>query len=63
MKKTVEKMFSQKLINTQFEKHKEFLIDYFNKVNNLSCDKGCSDKNKLICLSHLCPSRLEDLNY
>lgn len=46
-----------------YKKHKEFLIDYFNKVNNLSCDKGCSDKNKLICLSHLCPSRLEDLNY
>ena len=46
-----------------FNLHKKYLIDYFNKINNLQCDKGCSDRDKLICLSHLCPSRLEDLNY
>lgn len=43
--------------------HKHYLMDYFNKINNIECDKGCSEKDKLICLSHLCPSRLEDLNY
>ena len=43
--------------------HKNYLMDYFNKINNIECDKGCSEKDKLICLSHLCPSRLEDLNY
>lgn len=43
--------------------HKNYLINYFNKVNNIKCDKGCNIKDRLICLSHLCPSRLEDLNY
>lgn len=43
--------------------HKNYLINYFNKVNNIKCDKGCNTKDRLICLSHLCPSRLEDLNY
>ena len=48
-------------INPQI--HKEYLINYFNKINNIQCDKGCSFKNTLLCLSHLCPSRLEDLNF
>lgn len=43
--------------------HKEYLIDYFNKVNNLECDKGCSLKEQLNCLADICPSRMEDLNY
>ena len=43
--------------------HKEFLINYFNTVNNLVCDKGCDAKSRLNCLSDICPSRLEDLNY
>lgn len=43
--------------------HKAFLIDYFEKVNNISCDKGCSEKIQLNCVSDLCPSRLEDLNF
>jgi uncharacterized protein len=46
-----------------FQKHEEYLRDYFEKVNNLQCDKGCSDREKLICLSDICPSRLEDLGY
>jgi uncharacterized protein len=43
--------------------HKAFLSDYFNKVNNIACDKGCSEKIQLNCISTLCPSRLEDLNF
>ena len=43
--------------------HKTFLIDYFNKINSISCDKGCDNKAKLNCLSDICPSRFEDLNY
>lgn len=43
--------------------HKQFLIDYFNKVNELSCDKGCSPKERINCISSLCPSRMEDLNF
>jgi uncharacterized protein len=43
--------------------HKQFLIDYFSKVNNLICNKGCSKREALFCLSDICPSRLEDLNY
>lgn len=45
------------------EIHKEFLINYFNKINGISCDKGCEQKAKLNCLSDICPSRYEDLNY
>ena len=43
--------------------HKAFLIDYFNKINEISCDKGCDQKAKLNCLADICPSRMEDLNY
>ena len=43
--------------------HKNYLINYFNKVNNITCDRCCFDKEKLQCLSDICPSRLEDLNY
>ncbi len=45
------------------QKHQEFLQDYFTKVNNLSCNKDCSNREKLICLSNTCPSRLEDMNF
>lgn len=45
------------------QKHQAFLEDYFNKVNNVSCSLGCSDRQKLLCISDLCPSRLEDLNF
>lgn len=43
--------------------HKQFLINYFENVNSLSCDKGCDAKSRLNCISSLCPSRMEDLNY
>ena len=43
--------------------HKQFLIDYFNNINNLTCDKGCDQKAKINCLADICPSRFEDLNY
>ena len=46
-----------------YKKHKEFLIDYFTKVNNIKCDLGCSEKECLNCLSNVCPSRLEDLDF
>lgn len=49
--------------NIQADIHKTFLIDYFNKINNISCDKGCDQKAKLNCLADICPSRFEDLNY
>lgn len=49
--------------NIQADVHKTFLIDYFNKINSISCDKGCEHKVKLNCLSDVCPSRMEDLNY
>lgn len=45
------------------EKHKAFLNNYFNSVNNLTCPNNCSEREKSFCLSNLCPSRLEDLNY
>ena len=45
------------------DKHKEFLNWYFNQINNIKCDKGCSEKERLLCLSDTCPSRLEDLNF
>lgn len=52
-------------VNTgiQDDIHKAFLIDYFNKINSISCDKGCEHKAKLNCLADICPSRFEDLNY
>ena len=52
-------------VNTgiQADIHKAFLIDYFNKINSISCDKGCEHKAKLNCLADICPSRFEDLNY
>lgn len=43
--------------------HKNYLNDVFNNLNNIHCDKHCGYKEKLICLSDLCPSRMEDLNY
>jgi uncharacterized protein len=46
-----------------FTKHEEYLRNYFERVNSLKCDKECSDREKLVCLSDICPSRLEDLNY
>lgn len=56
MKKTVEKMFSQKLINTQFEKQKEFLIqsvlnicenlDKKNSLKIIRCGVVFDDENK-----------------
>lgn len=45
------------------ETHKNFLVNYFNKINSITCNKGCDDKAKLVCLSDICPSRMEDLNY
>ena len=48
-------------INQQI--HQDYLTDYYAKVNNLECDKGCDNRSKLICLSDICPSRLEDLDY
>ena len=45
------------------EKHKEFLKWYLDKVNNIKCDKACGERNTLICLSDICPSRLEDMNF
>lgn len=45
------------------QKHQLFLEDYFSKVNSISCSLGCSDKQKLLCISDLCPSRLEDLSF
>ena len=48
-------------INQQI--HQDYLTDYYTKVNNLECDKGCDNRSKLICLSDICPSRLEDLDY
>ena len=44
--------------------HENFLKQYYFNINNiLTCDHNCADKTKFICLSHLCPSRLQDLNY
>ena len=52
-------------VNTNIDAniHKAFLINYFNRINDISCDKGCDQKAKLNCLSDICPSRFEDLNY
>ena len=43
--------------------HKEFLKNYFERINSITCDLGCSEKERLNCLSEVCPSRLEDLNF
>ena len=43
--------------------HKEFLKNYFERINSITCDLGCSEKERLNCLSETCPSRLEDLNF
>lgn len=44
-------------------KHEEFLKWYLDKINNIECSKACGDRNTLICLSDVCPSRLEDMNF
>lgn len=43
--------------------HEEFLNNYFNSINKVTCDKNCSNKARLLCASNICPSRMEDLNY
>lgn len=43
--------------------HENYLRQYFTNVNTIHCNKNCKFRTKLICLSDLCPSRLEDLNY
>ena len=44
--------------------HKKFLNDYIDNLNNLTCTLRCSTlKECLHCISTICPSRLEDLNY
>lgn len=43
--------------------HKEFLQWYFEKINNIVCDRGCSERERLLCLSNICPSRLEDMGF
>lgn len=48
-------------INTDI--HREFLENYFKLVNNISCDKGCSERNQIICMADICPSRLEDQSF
>lgn len=45
------------------KKHEEFLKNYLNYINNITCNKGCNEKDRLYCLTNFCPSRLEDLNY
>lgn len=44
--------------------HSKFLNDYIEKLNNFTCNLRCSTlKECLHCISTICPSRLEDLNY
>lgn len=43
--------------------HQKYLNEYFSAVNQITCDKGCNERERLLCLAELCPSRLEDLNY
>ena len=43
--------------------HEQFLKNYWEKINNITCNLGCSDRQKKLCLSDLCPSRLEDFNF
>ncbi len=44
--------------------HQQFLENYFDKISQLTCaDGNCSMKECLFCLSSICPSRLEDLDY
>lgn len=46
------------------ELHNKFLSDYIKNLNNLTCNIRCSTlKECLHCISTICPSRLEDLNY
>lgn len=40
------------------EKHMKYLIDYFNIMENLDCQKDCSNSNRLFCYNQNCPNIL-----
>ncbi len=45
-------------------KHKEYLDWYIDKLNNYICDRLCMTTKECVhCLSNICPSRMEDLNF
>ena len=46
------------------KKHEEFLKQYITALNEMVCDKVCSNLKECVhCLSNICPSRLEDLKF
>lgn len=45
-------------------KHKEYLEWYIDKLNNYVCDRVCMTTKECVhCLSNICPSRMEDLEF
>lgn len=46
-----------------FNIHQQYLEKYWNKINNITCNLGCSTRQKILCLADLCPSRLEDFDF
>lgn len=49
--------------NINPEKHKEYLDWYWSNINKLSCDGKCTPQIRALCLSNVCPSRMEDVNF
>ena len=46
------------------KKHEDFLNNYIKKLDDFSCDRMCQSLKECVhCLSNICPSRLEDLNF
>lgn len=46
------------------ESHKKYLEWYIDKLNNYVCDRLCATTKECVhCLSDICPSRMEDLNF
>lgn len=46
-----------------YDKHREFLIWYLNKVDEIQCPNNCTPECKKFCLQRLCSSRLEDIDF
>lgn len=43
--------------------HQNYLEEYWDKINNFTCEWKCSERERLLCLADICPSRMEDQNY